>query len=277
MDTITTTQPRTDEGEHHGVGGGRARRRPGGRFIIASTLALILVAARPAGAFRPYDGTDAHVAEPHLFELEMSPVSYARMGSVRSLIAPAVVLNYGTGSGFEFVLEGENVMLMHPDPEGVPPQLEEVEFSFKKVLRRGVLQKKKGPSIATEEAVLIPTGGQAHAGLGASLILSQPLSSARTMLHFNAALARTQEQETEQFVSTILEGPETWPVRPVAELSWTRVGDETGVKGFLAGLIWQTRQGLAMDVALKFLHSGEEHGLELRTGFTWHMQVHEGD
>ena len=71
-----------------------------------------------------------------------------------------MVLNYGTGSGFEFVLEGENVMLMHPDPEGVPPQLEEVEFSFKKVLRRGVLQEKKGPSIATEEAVLIPTGGR---------------------------------------------------------------------------------------------------------------------
>ena len=43
------------------------------------------------------------------------------------------------------------------------------------------------------------------------------------------------------------------------------------------GLIWQTRQGLAMDVALKFLDGGDEHGLELRTGFTWHMQVHEGD
>ncbi len=217
------------------------------------------------------------MAEPHLFELEMSPVSYARMGSERSLIAPEISLNYGTGSGFEFSLEGRSVMLMHPDPEGVSPQLTGAAFEFKKVLRQGVLQKKRGPSIATEESVGFPARGQSHAGFGTSLIVSQPLSSARTMLHFTAQLARTQEQQTERFASMILEGPEAWPVRPVGELSWERVGDETGARGLLAGLIWQTRQGLTMDAAAKVLDGGAEHGLELRTGFTWHMQVHAGD
>jgi hypothetical protein len=243
---------------------------------LAAACALACIAVRPASALRPFDGTDAHVAEPHLFELETSPISYARMGGERFLIAPQVTLNYGTGSGFEFVLEGESALLMHPFPEGVSPRLEEAAFAFKKVLRRGVLQKKKGPSIATEESVRIPSGGQSHAGFGAGVILSQPLSTARTMLHFNAELARTQEQQMERFVSAILEGPETWPVRPVGELSWESEGDETGVRGFLAGIIWQTRQGLTMDAAVKSL-DGEENGLELRTGFTWHMQVHEGN
>ena len=243
---------------------------------LAVVCVLACIAVRPANAFRPFDGTDAHVAEPHLFELETSPVSYARMGSERFLTAPQVTLNYGTGSGFEFVIEGQSVMLMHPVPEDVSPRLEEAAFAFKKVLRRGVLQERKGPSIATEESVRIPSRGQSHAGFDASVILSQPLSTARTMLHLNADLGRTQEQQVERFVSAILEGPETWPVRPVGELSWEREGDETGVRGFLAGIIWQTRQGVTLDAAVKSL-DGEEHGLELRTGFTWHMQLHEGN
>jgi len=185
-----------------------------------------------------------------------------------------VRLNYGTGSGFEFVLDGQSVMLMHPDLEAASPRLAETAFSLKKVLRAGVLQEKKGPSIAMEGSVLLPSQGQSHAGLGALLILSQPLSATRTMLHFNAELARTQEQETGRFASVILEGPETWPIRPVGELSWEREGDESGVRGFLAGLIWQTRSGLAMDAAVKTLNGGGENGLELRSGFTWHMQVH---
>jgi hypothetical protein len=246
-------------------------------LFVAVTVVLTCIAVRPAGAFRPFDGTDAGVAEPHLFELEMGPVSYARIGSERSLIAPMVTLNYGTGSGFEFVLEGENVMLMHTDPESVPPRLEDIAFLLKKVLRAGVLQERKGPSIATEGGLLIPSNGQPHAGFSANLIVSQPLSAARTMLHFNAELEQTPDQETEQFLCMILEGPEGWPVRPVSELSWAHVTDETAETGFLAGVIWQTRQGLAMDAAVKFLDGGAEHGLELRAGFTWHMQVHTGD
>ena len=245
-------------------------------LLLAATLASALLAPRPAAAFRPFDGTDARVAEPHLFELEASPVSYARMGGTRSLVAPQVSLSYGTGSGFEFSLEGEGVMLMDPGPEGVPPQLAAAAIEFKKVLRPGSLQEKKGPSIATEESVRLPARGQPHAGLGASLIVSQPLTSAGAMLHFTAELARTQEQRAARSASVILEGPGRWPVRPVCELSWEREGDEAGIRGLLAGLIWQTRQGLTMDAGVKLLDGGAEHGLELRSGFTWHMQMHPG-
>ncbi len=244
-------------------------------FVVCCLLALAPV--RPAQAYRPFDGTDAVVADAHLFELEFSPLSYARLGSERSLVVPQVTLNYGTGSGFEFVFEGQGVMLMHPEPDGVSPLLAGAAFSLKKVLREGVLQEKKGPSIASEESVLFPSRGQSHAGFGIGLIVSQPLSATRTMLHFNAELARTQEQLTERVVTLILEGPETWPVRPVGELSWEREGDEEAVRGLLAGIVWQTRQGLTMDAAVKTSDAGEVHGLELRTGFTWHMQVHKGD
>jgi hypothetical protein len=239
---------------------------------LAVALAVVCVATAPASAFRPFDGTDARVAERHLFELELSPVSYARMGNERSLVAPQVTFNFGAGSGLEFALEGRSEMLMSPDPAGISPALSDAEFSFKKVLRAGVLQERKGPSVATEEAINLPTGGQSHAGFGGSLIFSQGLSVTRTMLHVTAELARTQEQQVGRFLGVILEGPETWPVRPVGELSWERVGTDAGTRGYLCGIIWQTRQGLTMDAAVKAL-DGVERGCEFRTGFTWHMQL----
>jgi hypothetical protein len=242
-------------------------------FGMAAVLVLAGPGARPACAFRPFDGTDARVAGRRLFELEMSPVSYARMGSARSVIAPQVALVFGVGSGFELSLEGESVMHMSPDPESVSPGLQETAVEVKKELRRGVLQKRKGPSIATEAGVEFPAAGQAHAGFGASLIVSQPLPTLRTMLHFTTELARTPERQTARFASVILEGPEAWPVRPVGELSLEHTGGEPAARGLLAGLIWQTRQGLTMDAGVKALDGGDEHGLELRTGFTWHMQV----
>ena len=242
-------------------------------LCLATVAVLALLAARPASAYRPFDGTDAHVAEHRLFELEMSPIAYARMGLERSLIAPQVTFNYGAGAGYEFVLEGASVMLMNPEPEGVSPTLEQAGCSLKKVLRPGVLQKRKGPSIATEESIDFPSRGQAHAGFGASLIVSQPFSPAVSMLHFNAALERTPDQQTNRFAGMILEGPESWPIRPVAELSWAREGSAGGVRGYLAGIIWQTRQGLTMDAAIKAIDGGPMHGFEVRSGFTWHMQI----
>jgi hypothetical protein len=166
-------------------------------------------------------------------------------------------------------------MLMSPDPGGSSPALADAGISFKKVLRPGALQERKGPSIATEESIDLPTGGQVHAGFGGSVLVSQALSATRTMMHFTAALTRTQEQRSGRSLGVILEGPECWPVRPVSELSWERVGGDQATRGYLAGVIWQTRQGLTMDAAVKAL-DGAEHGLELRTGFTWHMQMHSG-
>jgi hypothetical protein len=243
------------------------------KCIVVAAVIGMSCAARPASAFRPFDGTDAEVAGPHLFELEMSPLSSSRMGTEWSLNAPQITLNYGTLPGFEFVLEGANVVFMNPDPEGTSRQLADVALQLKKVLRDGVLQEKKGPSFAAEGSILIPERGQAHAGVALALILSQPIERVGTMLHFNGELSQTQTQQTGRFLSLILEGPETWPVRPVAEVSWDRTGDEDAAKGVLAGVIWQTRQGLTMDLALKSVAAGDEHGVELRSGFTWHMRL----
>jgi len=240
-----------------------------GTLLLA--LALVALGARPAFALRPFDGTDATVAEPHLFELEMSPLTYQREGPDRRLVSPQITLNWGTGAGFELGLEGRNVLVMSSDSAGVSPKLEEPAFNMKKVIRAGVLQKSAGASIATEESFLLPFRGVNHLGVSASLIVSQPILKAHSMLHCNVVGARTQALEWEEFGSIILTGPEDWAIRPCAEFSIEKIGADRGT-GYLAGIIWQTRQGLTMDAALKSLAAPEGHGLEIRSGFTWHMQ-----
>lgn len=41
-------------------------------------------------------------------------------------------------------------------------------------------------------------------------------------MHFNAAAALTQEQHTDYFLGTIVEGPRDWVVRPVFEIFYER-------------------------------------------------------
>jgi hypothetical protein len=73
---------------------------------FALAAALLAGWAGPAQAMRPFEGTDAAVAEPGVFELELGPLGYVRYGSQRSLVAPAVVGNWGLPGDFEVVIEG---------------------------------------------------------------------------------------------------------------------------------------------------------------------------
>jgi len=95
-------------------------------------------------AYRPFDGTDAAVAETGEIEIELGPVEYLRVGAERSLLAPDLRINYGFIPGWEAALEGK---LTHGLTTGVPgSSLVESQALLKGVLREGSLQEKPGPS-----------------------------------------------------------------------------------------------------------------------------------
>jgi hypothetical protein len=52
-------------------------------------------------AYRPFDGTDAAVAETGEVEIELGPVESLRQGAERALLAPDVRINYGFTPGWE--------------------------------------------------------------------------------------------------------------------------------------------------------------------------------
>jgi hypothetical protein len=223
-----------------------------------------------ASAYRPFDGTDAAVAEPDTVEIELGPAEYVRQGDERLLIAPNVRLNYGFAKGWEAVLEGQTAHGL----SAAARHTSQIEngFFLKGVLREGALQDQSGPSIATEFGVLLPGINDEH-GTGGSIagIVSQRWQL--ITVHLNAAVTVTRQQHADLSVGGIVEGPHDWPVRPVAEIFYERDFGEALTRSALIGAIWQVKDDLAVDVGLRGARVNDHTVGEIRAGITFAFAV----
>lgn len=109
--------------------------------------------------------------------------------------------------------------------------------------------------------------GEKGVGFSVAGIASQ--RSEVASVHLNAALAWTRMHEPGLFVGAILEGPHSWPVRPVAEVFTEHASGGPGINSALVGAIWRAREGLSFDIGLRKAHNGSEAVSELRLGLTW--------
>jgi hypothetical protein len=231
-------------------------------ICIASGLALW---SAPSLAYRPFDGTDAAVAAKGEVEIELQPAGRLRDESGTSLIAPATVFNYCLSEGWEAVLEGQGQTLLSPSG---PTSLTAAGAFLKHVLIPGSLQGKTGPSVATEFGVLLPDS-MGDSGVGASFagIVSQRWDWGT--IHLNAETALTRDRHGDVFLGTILEGPSKWIIRPVAEVFYEdEFGKEQTVSG-LVGLIWQVRDNLSFDVAVRHALTNGHPVNEICAGLTF--------
>jgi hypothetical protein len=198
-------------------------------------------------------------------EIELQPAGRLRDESGTGLIAPATVFNYGLSEDWEAVLEGQGqTSLSSPGPTN----LTAAGAFLKHVLIPGSLQDKPGPSVATEFGVLLPdrTG---DSGVGASIagIVSQRWDWGT--IHLNAETSLTRDHHGDVFFGAILEGPAKWTVRPVAEVFYEdEFGKEQTVSG-LVGLIWQVRDNLSFDVAVRHALMNGHPVNEIRAGLTF--------
>ena len=130
------------------------------RGIAAFAIGAVSLWSGGVEAYRPFDGTDAAVAETGEMEIELGPVEYLRAEAERALLAPDLRIKYGFISRWEAALEGK---LTHGLTAGIPStSLVESQALLKGVLREGTLQEKPGPSIATEFGVLLPGINDQH-------------------------------------------------------------------------------------------------------------------
>ena len=235
-------------------------------FCAAAALIGLCVAfwTCPAAAYRPFDGTDAAVADPNEVEIEFQPLGTLRQGSERSLVAPATILNFGFENRWEAVFEGRGMI---PQTPSGPFEFTDTAFSLKQVLRPCVLQDQTGPSIATEFGVLLPEVNGAP-GVGASLagIISQRWDWGT--IHFNVAASLTREHNGDVFTDLIIEGPSKWTVRPVAEVFFEQETNQSHTISGLVGLIWQVRDNLSFDVAVRHALTDGRPVDEIRAGAT---------
>jgi hypothetical protein len=247
----------------------RARLRYHKRLCLVAVIAplsvlLAIASVTPASAYRPFDGTDAAVADPGELEIELQPAGALWQQAQKTLVAPATVFNFGLSQGWEAVLEGR--METPLSPAG-PTSLTASAVSLKHVVIPGSLQDKAGPSVATEFGLLLPdSNGQSGFGASVAGIVSQRWEWGT--VHFNAATALTRDQHGDLFLSTILEGPAKWTVRPVAEIYYENAFGQAETISALVGLIWQVRDTLSFDVGVRQALTNGRPVSELRAGLT---------
>jgi hypothetical protein len=242
---------------------------------VAATAASGVIAFWHSAAegYRPFDGTDAAVAETGEIEVEFGPVEYLRAGAERALLAPDLRINYGFTPGWEASLEGKVTHGLTADIPGI--SVVENDALIKGVLREGSLQEKPGPSIATEFGVLLPGINDEH-GTGAVLngIASQRWDWGTVRL--NAQIALTREQHADYFFDTIIEGPHDWVVRPVSEFFYERDVSLFRTGSALIGAIWQVQDDIAVDFALRGARLNSQTEGEIRAGVTFAFGVTKG-
>lgn len=236
---------------------------------LSLLLPLLLVAWSPSTlAYRPFDSTDADVVEPGEVEIELSPFTYRRGDGGNTLIAPAVVVNYGFAPRWEVIVEGEGE---HPRGRGQSTMVGNA-LLLKHVVRDGSLQGQSGLSVATEFGFELP-GINAESGTGAILagIISQEAQWGA--LHFTAEAVHTRDSATELAFGTILEGPGAWAVRPVAEIFYAHELGEAEEAAVLVGAIWEFNDHLVFDAGIRRGVLGEERDTELRLGLSFAFSV----
>jgi hypothetical protein len=233
------------------------------RVVVAIAL-VVLAVPRVAGAYRPFDQTDADTAEVDTIELELGPVKLTR-GDGHTVFGPGGVFNDGIAEGWELVFDYDAAI-----PLGDPASsLVITDLLVKHVLRAGVLQEHSGPSVAIELGPLLPTLPSLGDEVGGSLAMMVSERWAGVTVHVNGQVEWTRDRAVATTGGAIVEGPLAWRVRPVAE---GYVTNERGANLYsgLVGAIWKFRPHVVFDAAVRVIRDAVDgNSGELRVGLTW--------
>ena len=234
--------------------------------LTGAVVGVAMVGSTASFAYRPFDGTDAAVADVKEVEIELQPAGVLRQDMQTSLIAPFMIFNYGFAKNWELVLQGQGQFPLTNSDESA--SLNGVGAFLKHVLREGSLQDASGPSVAIEFGPLLP-GIHADNGFGASFgtIVSQRWDWGT--VHANVVTELTRDQHADFFLGGIVEGPSKWKIRPVAEFFYeNEIGQSRTLSG-LIGAIWQVEDSLSFDVGLRHALVNGHPVEEVRVGMTF--------
>src|SRR5262245_54147762 len=122
--------------------------------IFLSSLVCFLFLPISAIAYRPFESTDAAVAEKGVSEVEFGLVDFVNHRGENTILSPSLRYNYGFARNWELVAEGS---LLVYDSAGKEPELLDPQINLKTVLIEGPLQEGNSPvSLAVEIGALLP-------------------------------------------------------------------------------------------------------------------------
>jgi hypothetical protein len=236
-------------------------------FTVA-TLLLSMAASSPVLAYRPFESTDAAVAETSKLEVEFGYLEFANDDG-RNSLEPSLRLNYGIAERFEVSLEGNlQVFDSHSSHD---LQLLDPEFSLKCVLLEGPLQDAVSPiGVAVEFGLLFPeTTEDSTWGFESVLIATWRLRG--FTFHLNAGAEWQREEQDPAFVwGLIVERPISRELRAGVELNGEAVKSGPDVVSALFGLIWEHGK-VAYDAGIQFGLSDAAADIALTGGLTFKL------
>jgi hypothetical protein len=248
------------------IAGGAQSGRWRGLVWCGATVLSVWLTPRTAYALRPFDSTDASVADRATCEVELGPVGYFTSVDGRFLVAPMAVVNFGLTNRLELVVEGTNAWTLEgPSSSG----LRDNAVALKAVLREGSLQDTRGFSLGVEATTLLPSADEGGVGQEVAGLLSRRW--AYGTVHLNGTIGITRSDELLRAVGLIGEGPDSWRVRPVAEVLIERAESRTA--SALVGAIWQPRDGLLIDAGYRRARVDDFTGNEFRVGMTFSFRL----
>ncbi|HKW91712.1 MAG TPA: hypothetical protein VJX92_07425 [Methylomirabilota bacterium] len=223
-----------------------------------------MLAAPRAWAYRPFVSTDAAVADPKEFEIELGVLTVDRTGHENTYTTPSVVLNYGILDRWELVAEFRV-------QEGSTTEVTDPGVSLKTVLKEGVLQGKGGLSLAVEIGLLLPStlNGEGGVGFEGTGIISGRFGP--VMLHANAG-GGVDRSDARPFVTWGLIGelPVTEKVRLVSEVNGESARGRRSDNAVLLGVIWKpSSSNIFVDAAVRRGISGGAPDWEFTAGVTF--------
>jgi hypothetical protein len=123
------------------------RLRFAGPLMLIGTWATTTCSVLPTLTHRPFDGTDAAVADVNEVGIKLGPLGWQRDNSQTILIATVVVYNYGYAERWGFVVQGQFETRLSANG---PTTAAATGAFLKYVVKPGVLQDQTGLSIASE-------------------------------------------------------------------------------------------------------------------------------
>ena len=88
-------------------------------------------------------------------------------------------------------------------------------------------------------------------------------------IHFNIAAELTRDRRLGTFTGLIVEGPDDWPVRPVAEVNYQRTFRTEEETSVLLGAIWKMKDHLALDIGFRHAWINSRPDEQVRAGITF--------
>ena len=210
-------------------------------WVLFSGLLLALSASSPARAYLT-DSNDARTVAPGTLEVEFQPVGYWRLLGEDPdpyLITPSLMIYTGLASGMDLVLLSRGYASLG----GHGYTVEDSAVLTRVLLRSGSYDADGcGPSLALQAGINLPAY-EGEGGWGATRALLLSHSGEHVTVHSNVQVdLRDDWRVPALFLSSTLEGPYAWPIRPVvevtADLRWRdpASADFSGLLGVAADL-----------------------------------------